>query len=92
MPAHKETKRPAGQIRHEVTLSDYITRKQDSFDRYPYLKSFKIVDPAAKPKLTFDEWLDVSVPVYGTRRETWLQAGFSLDHMKMIWNAAQENK
>jgi hypothetical protein len=60
---------------------------QLSFDRYPYLKHGSI----AEPKLTFDEWLDVSVPIYGTRRETWLQAGFSLDHMKMIWNAAQEN-
>jgi hypothetical protein len=43
MPAHKDTKHPAGQIRNDITLAYYIARKQEAYS-------------AVKRKLSFDEW------------------------------------
>lgn len=98
MPAHKDTKTPPGQLVFsssppntepavsETTLAHYITRKQDSFDRYPYLKHGYIAEPSSKPKLTFEAY--------------WNKQGFDTDsymlrlkpEFKLCWDAAQENK
>jgi hypothetical protein len=46
--AHKNTKNPPGQIKYELTLSDYIDRvaKEDEVKK-------KVSE---KPKLTFEQW------------------------------------
>lgn len=47
-PAHKDTDNPPGQIRNDVTLSDYIDRKERTYNP----QDLTVV----KKKLTFDEW------------------------------------
>lgn len=47
-PAHKDCDRPAGQIVNDITLADYIERKQQDMN---------FNEVAKEKKLTFDEWL-----------------------------------
>ena len=79
MPAHKDTKNPAGQIRNDITLADYIKSKQDSFDRYPYLKHGSIAEHRHNAKLTFDEWWAKNWPCEDEAM------------CRIIWEEAQEN-
>lgn len=81
-PAHKQddpAKSP-GQIVNDITLGDYITRKNyhEAFDKVAEEKGLK------KNKLKFDDWWDEHKwdnPCFRLTREE----GF------VIWKAAQDN-
>lgn len=77
-PAHKQTEpeKRPGQIK---TLGDYIQQVQEQEN--------------PKKKLTFEEWFNEFIPLVNrTRGEEWNNAGYSRQNIKMIWDAAQENK
>lgn len=68
---------PANVPQSDITLGDYITRKQQQV-------AFEAV--AAEKKLTFDEWYKIN----------WKQCKTGTfdfhETLKLVWNAAQENK
>ena len=74
-----------GQIKNHITISDYIERKQNSFDRYPYLKhsTAEPISETPKKKLTFDEWWDM----HGDK----FPLAYPKASANLLWNAAQEN-
>lgn len=76
-----DTVNPPGQIRNEVTLGDYIARKNyhDAFDKVAEELGVK------KKKLSFNEWLTVT---YGGINA--LPAVIK-SFMEAVWKAAQEN-
>jgi len=77
MPAHKDTKHPAGQVvnqdKGQSTLSDYIRsiNRAQAFD-----------DVAQEKKLTFDEWY---VSMFGSGN--WYSPDV-VGVFKIIWNDA----
>lgn len=75
-PAHKNTKHPPGQIVNDITLADYIRRK----NRH---EAFEQV--ATEKKLTFDAWWFIN----RTHEPCWR---LKEEEAWIIWKAAQENK
>jgi hypothetical protein len=76
MPAHKDTKHPAGQVlptveelKGQQSLSDYIRsiNRAQAFDNI-----------AAEKKVTFDKWYPVNKD----------KIGFNYEVAQLIWNAA----
>ena len=80
MPAHKDTKHPAGQVVNEEPgqrkLSDYIRsiNRAQAFD-----------DVVAENKLTFDQWLDEFYP-YSERPDD--PNYYFIVGLKEAWNTA----
>ena len=89
-PTHKHVgPNGPGQIKNDVTISDYIERKQNSFDRYPYMKHSTAEPISETPKkLSFDEWWN-EVVYTGRRRRHEFNA--SEEAARLIWKAAQQN-
>jgi hypothetical protein len=76
-PAHKDTKNPPGQIRNEITLQDYMERKN-----YVSKSQQKRID--IQKKLTFEEYMKI-----GDRH---MYFAYTIEDMQACWEAAQENK
>lgn len=92
-PAHKHVgPNGPGQIKNDITLSDYIERKQNSFDRYPYMKhsTAEPISETPKKKLTFDEWWNEKVYDDNIRGYHWGQV-ISKESAYVLWKAAQQN-
>ena len=88
-PAHKQIGSISpGQIKNDITLSDYIERKQNSFNRYPYMKhsTAEPILETPKKKLTFEEWWKKQMPMYEDKPFEYM-----VDAAEAAWKAAQEN-
>lgn len=81
-----------GQIKNDITNSE---RKQNSFDRYPYMKHSTAEPLSEKPKkkLTFEEWAVSKGYGYWVSLNTfgWNSLYFNEEDVRSIWKAAQEN-
>lgn len=72
-----DTKNPPGQIRNDITLGDYVARKQE------------FMREEAK-KLSFEEW--AKKQGFLTKDGYWNLANNQEHVLKECWNAAQRNK
>lgn len=83
-PSHKHVgPKGPGQIKNDITISDYIERKQNSFDRYPYMKHSTAEPQETVKKLSFDEWWDL----HGDK----FPFAYPKASAQLLWDQAQKN-
>jgi hypothetical protein len=75
-PMH-DTKNPPGQVRGDVTLDDYIKRKEEAINQ-------------GTQKLTFEQWLDTKKIDIALYDRDFMEAEVTF-LLEAAWNAGREN-